>query len=292
MSKVFRIDIPAQGSTCVVADSPHSGRDYPADFDYACGLQELRQAEDMAVDTLYNFLPALGVPLLAAEFPRAYIDVNRTDTVTRKFKAEGEQDYEGTESSLARAAISPRAEKPIYNRKLKLSEVFNRVASYHKPYHDRLEKMIDDTHAANGKVVHLNLHSMPSVVQRGTKINRYDVILGTRDDASADPAITEKLRSLFAAKGYKVGVNNSGFKGAEILRRAGDPQRSRHSIQVELNRKLYMDEKALVLNASMPKLQQDLQDIMAEFTVWCDANVKAAPTPKRHPAEGRGPARA
>lgn len=287
MKNVFRFDAPQGASSIVVADSPHSGRDYPADFDHAAKREDLRHAEDMAVDQLYGFLPELGVPFLQAQFPRSYIDVNRPDTVTEKFNAEGEQDYKGTESSLVREKISPRDRQPVYSRKLKLSEVFNRVASYHKPYHDRLKQMLDDTQAKHGRVVHLNLHSMPSTVNAGKGKNSYDIIIGTRGGLSSDTAIAEKLQSLFAAKGYKTGLDVSGYKGAEIVKRHGDPAKGRHSIQVELNRKLYMDEKTLELSANMPKVQRDLKDIVAEFTVWCEAHV---PVPKKSGPKSAPPA--
>ena len=263
---VFSIDLPLTPASCVVADSPHSGKNYPADFDYACGLHELRQAEDMAVDSLYSFLPALGVPLLQAQFPRSYIDTNRADLPVQNVNDE----YDGGDSSLVRGVISPRHTTKIYDRKLSLSEVFNRVADYHRPYHDKLAEMIDEAHARHGKSVHINLHSMPSTINRGTGINPFDILIGTRDGEACAPHIAEKLQALFAAKGYAVDVDHAGYRGAEILRRHGDPDNARHSVQIEVNRALYMDEKMLALKPEFTKLQSDLREVMADFTAWCD----------------------
>ena len=263
---VFSIDLPLTPASCVVADSPHSGKDYPADFDYACGLHELRQAEDMAVDGLYSFLPALGVPLLQAQFPRSYIDTNRAELPVQNVNGE----YDGGDSSLVRSVISPRHTTKIYDRKLSLSEVFNRVADYHRPYHDKLAEMIDEAHARHGKSVHINLHSMPSTINRGTGINPFDILIGTRDREACAPHIAEKLQALFAAKGYAVDINHAGYRGAEILRRHGDPDSARHSVQIEVNRALYMDEKTLALKPEFTKLQSDLRDVMADFMAWCD----------------------
>jgi N-formylglutamate deformylase len=61
----------------VVFDSPHSGSIYPGDFNYACPSRLLRHAEDAHVDDLYGAAPAAGATLIAALFPRSYIDVNR-----------------------------------------------------------------------------------------------------------------------------------------------------------------------------------------------------------------------
>ena len=286
MKKVYKISLPGKSSGCVVADSPHSGRVYPADFNYSCKLDDLRQAEDMDVDTLYDFLPSLGIPFLQAEFPRSYVDVNRSDAGFRKPPEEG--DYAGGSSTLVRENISPRDEQPVYDRKLKLSEVFNRVAGYHKPYHDKLKQLLDDTQATHGKAVHLNLHSMPSTVQGGKKVNKYDVIIGIKGGTTADAKIAEKLRDLLAAKGYRVGIDVKGFSGAEIVKRAGDPVNGRHSLQVEINRALYMDETTLALTANLPLLQNDLKEVVRDFAAWCDMYVPGlqppAPPRPRNPA--------
>jgi len=273
---VFSIALPTDTHSCVVADSPHSGADYPADFDYSCDFHRLRQAEDMGVNSLYGFMPAIGVPLLAAEFPRSYIDANRTP-----FWIAGENgEYAGGDSTLVREVISPRHTERIYDRKLSLTEVFNRVADYHAPYHARLAEMIDDAHARHGKAVHLNLHSMPSTANRGASINQFDIALGTREGESCAPHIAETLRDLFAAKGYKVAIDTQGYRGAEIVRRHGNPDEARHSLQVEVNRSLYMDEQTLALTPGFARLQQDLKDVMTEFTAWCDGpEVGTAPRP-------------
>lgn len=278
MAKVFDIGLPRGAPGCIVADSPHSGTDYPSDFGYACSPHELRKAEDTAIDRLYEFLPDAGVPFLQARFPRSYVDPNRADDVSEKFLQEGDGDYAGAETGLVRQKCTPRSQEKVYDRKLKLSEVFNRVAAYHKPYHDKLREMLDEAHARHGKAVHLNCHSMPSAWRRGAEENPYDVIIGTQGGRTCAPAIARRLRALFEAKGYRVGMNVPGFRGAEIVRRSGDPAQGRHSLQVEINRALYMDEETLALKQpEMAKLQQDLKDIVADFRDFCDALPPAAP---------------
>lgn len=280
--RVFSLRLPAARRGCLVADSPHSGRDYPADFNHAAPRHELEKAEDRFLDRLYDFLPALGVPLLQAEFPRSYVDPNRRDTVTEKFLAEGEQEYTPVESGLVRSRCTPRSAHDVYDRPLKLSEVFNRVASKHKPYHDALASLVDETRAREGMSVHLNCHSMPSVTQRGKAKNPHDIVIGTRGGTSCDPAIAEKLKELFETKGYVVGIDVAGFSGAEIIRRTGNPADNRHSIQLELNRGLYMDEETLEFTAGAVRLKEDLKDIVRDFAVYCDA-LKPKPSAPKGP---------
>jgi len=67
----------AEPSAPLVLDSPHSGTEYPPDFSPALAHGVLRTAEDTWVADLWGDAPAQGVPLLAARFPRSYIDANR-----------------------------------------------------------------------------------------------------------------------------------------------------------------------------------------------------------------------
>ena len=74
---IYLVHGPAQATRPLVLDSPHSGRVMPADFDTLCSVAELRDGEDCFIDELYLPAIARGVPLLAAQFPRTYIDANR-----------------------------------------------------------------------------------------------------------------------------------------------------------------------------------------------------------------------
>jgi len=282
-ARILHVDAPTAKRGCVVADSPHSGTQYPADFNYACDLHELKKAEDTAVDRLFGFFPALGVPFLQADFPRSYVDPNRKDNVTDKLARSGDAVYDGTETGLVRRKCTPRSKQHVYDRTLSLSEVFNRVATYHKPYHDKLAQLLDETVQEQGRVVHVNCHSMPSTLQRGTKLNPYDVIIGTYDGATCAPEIAQKLQQLFAAKGYTCGIDVPGYRGAEIITRHGDPQNNRHSLQLEINRGLYMDEETLTLKPGAAALKADLEAIMTDFAKWCDALPRPQLTPAPKP---------
>src|SRR5438445_5558722 len=70
---------PPRRAIPLVVASPHSGADYPDDFLAASRLDPLtlRRSEDSFVDAIFGAAPDLGAPLLAARFPRPYLDVNR-----------------------------------------------------------------------------------------------------------------------------------------------------------------------------------------------------------------------
>jgi N-formylglutamate amidohydrolase len=278
---VLALHAPRRASS-VVADSPHSGRDYPADFGFSAPLHELRKAEDSYLDIIFDFMPDIGVPLLEGLFPRSYIDTNRADDISSVKNRDGV--YHPTPNGIARSRCTPRCETPVYDRPVSLREMFNRVAGYYKPYHRALKEMIDATAERAGKVVHLNLHSMPSTSKKGTAPNPYDIIIGTRDGQTAADDLALVLRDLFAARGFRVGINVPGYKGQEIVERSGNPAHNRHSVQLEISRALYMDEETLVMHdaAAIAGLKAQLRDVMSAFRDYCDER-PPAPQPKCRP---------
>ena len=75
----FRLDRPVRQTVPFLFASPHSGRQYPASLLERSRLDAvtLRRSEDAFVDELFAGAVGLGAPLLAALFPRAFLDVNR-----------------------------------------------------------------------------------------------------------------------------------------------------------------------------------------------------------------------
>ena len=76
---IFEIFEPEQQTVPVIVNSPHSGRYYPSAFLAQSRLtrESIRRSEDCFVDELFGGAVQLGAPLLRANFPRAYLDVNR-----------------------------------------------------------------------------------------------------------------------------------------------------------------------------------------------------------------------
>src|ERR1700722_6359912 len=75
----FEIFEPDRLATPLIVNSPHSGRCYPPRF-LACSRLDaltLRRSEDAFVDELFAPCVGLGAPLMRANFPRAFIDLNR-----------------------------------------------------------------------------------------------------------------------------------------------------------------------------------------------------------------------
>lgn len=251
---VLRLRGPQAAALPLVFDSPHSGTLWPDDFEVAVPRTELRRAQDSYVDELFDAAPAAGAVLLAAEFPRTYIDPNRAlDDLDATLLAEP---WPGPLAPTGKSArglgliwrLCPPGDRPIYRRKLTVAEVRRRIDLYHRPYHGALAGTLDRLHRPFGEVWHVNCHSMHSVSSpmhaEGPGVARPDFVLGDRDGTACTPAFTDWVRNWLEERGHSVRINDP-YKGVELVRAYSDPARGRHSLQIEINRRLYLDEASL-----------------------------------------------
>jgi N-formylglutamate deformylase len=262
---------PQVPETPLVLDSPHSGHRFPADFGAVADTWALRDGEDCFIDTLYMPATERGVPLLAAQFPRTYLDPNRhAADIDLALLQDGHWPDAHVPSGKERLGKSliwrlVGEGQAIYDRKLSVDEVRARVRRYHQPYHAALRGLIDAAHAAFGVSVHLNCHSMNAVSGAfgvaGPGVAHADIVLGDRDGSTCDPALTAFVRDMLAARGYAVKVNDP-FKGVELVRAYSDPEAGRHSLQIEVNKRLYMDEATREPHGGFAQLQADLMDLV------------------------------
>ena len=266
MRHVYEIRGPQQPELPLVLDSPHSGNRFPADFDAVVSETELREAEDCFVDELWGAAGALGAPLLAAQFPRTYLDPNRHAGDIDAELIDGEWRGEIVASGKAKIGKSLiwrtlEDGRPIYARRLRPEEVRLRIERFHAPYHGALRTLLDAAHRRFGAVWHINCHSMRAVAGRqsddGEGRPRADIVLGDRDGTTCDPGFTKFVRATLARMGYNVKVNDP-YKGVELVRAYSDPRARRHSLQIEINKRLYMDEAKLEKTPGFRDLQANL----------------------------------
>ncbi len=263
------------GSTPLVLDSPHSGTDYPQDFGFACDLAILRKAEDTHVEKLYSFAPALGCAWIEAHFPRSYLDANRNTTELDFNMLDGNWPHPVeshdpavlSKLKLGKGLIWRVTDDgvPLYARRLGVAEVLSRIARCWQPYHAAVAQAIDAAHTRHGYSIHINCHSMPAVASSHATefpgMAHADFVLGNRDHTTASEGLVLEMKNLLQGLGYSVAVNHP-YKGVELVRRYSDPSRQRHSVQVEINRKLYMHEGTLEMHAGFAPLQAHLQSLV------------------------------
>lgn len=281
----YRLHGPAEPRTPLVLDSPHSGFDFPADFGAAVSEFELRDGEDCFVDQLWLPATERGVGLIAARAPRTYIDCNRhAGDIDLALIESGHWPGELAPSGKARlgkALIWRTLDdgRAIYERKLGVEEVQHRIARYHQPYHRALRERIEATHARFGASWHIDCHSMNAVAgaqgEGGAGVARADIVLGDRDGTTCDAAFTGFVRAHLVGCGYEVKINDP-YKGVELVRAYSYPAARRMSLQLEVNKRLYMDQATREKTAGFARLQRDIASLVDALLDYTASATRAA----------------
>lgn len=276
MTSPFDIIRPTGAEIPLVLDSPHSGTHYPEDFQPAVPRELLRQAEDSFVDELYASGPSLGATLIAARFPRSYIDPNRSllDIDTSLLDAPWPGPAAASRKTQLGIGLIWRVldtGEPIYARRLSVEEVKQRIVRYHQPYQRAVRDALDHVHEHFGAVFHLNLHSMPAmsskISEEGPGVPRADFVLGDRDGTTCESEFTALVAETLRAMGYHVKINDP-YKGVELVRAFSDPSAQRHSLQVEVNRRIYMDERTREKTPGFGELRANLDRLLAAVAAY------------------------
>jgi N-formylglutamate amidohydrolase len=268
----FRVARPAGGAltTPVICASPHSGRIYPPAMMAASQLDRrtIRRSEDAYVDELIAAAPNFGHTLIAAEFARAFIDVNRepweldpamfADELPAFAKARTARVAAGL-GAIARIVCEGQE---IYARKLMFAEAEGRVQQVHQPYHAALSALIADTKARSGLAVLIDWHSMPAAAANGRSGEPCDFVLGDRFGAACAGAVAGLVERELAAMGYRV-ARNTPYAGGYTTEHYGRPGRKVHALQVEISRALYFDERELAPTPGFETLKADLERLFA-----------------------------
>jgi N-formylglutamate deformylase len=284
MEKPFSLTMPVMQAAPLVLTSPHSGRRYPEAFLAASRLDAMaiRRSEDSFVDELFAAAPSLGVPLLAAEFPRAYCDVNREAWELDPGMFEDPlPGYVNAVSPRVSAGLGTIARivgtgEPIYRKKMRFAEAESRIVKCWQPYHEALQGLISATREKFGACVVLDCHSMPSApAPRGAALP--DVVLGDVHGTSCAPQITAFVDRKLSQLGLRL-RRNDPYAGGYITRHYGRPREGVHVLQVEFSRALYMDEAALQKTPPFDDLAAKLSLFLAAMVEVTAVLLPARPT--------------
>ena len=276
--KILNVEGDEGQSIPLIIDSPHSGTEYPLDFNHQADFAKLRQAEDSYVDELYKHVSSIGGVFLDAKFPRSYIDPNRSENdfiledLHEKNNSTCEIKFKPTIKSqlgigLVWLKIPPNGE-PMYRDKITLKQLMHRVNTYHRPYHKILKNILDNTYKKFGNFYHVNAHSMQNQAtamsdqSQGTK--RPDFVIGDREGTSCKRRFTDLIVDFLKSLNYSVDVNYP-YKGMELIRAYSDPLQNKNSVQIEVNRKLYMNEETREKIDNFKILKQDLKKLINEI---------------------------
>lgn len=248
----------------IIISIPHSGRNYEKKFlnQTNLNINDLRRSEDAYVDEIL-FLNLNNVSFLKANFPRIFVDVNRTPLEIDPFMWEQnalKKLYnQKTQKVLSGIGVFPKVTLNgdfIYRHKLPYSEAQRRFFNYYFPYHKKIREIIKFTKKKFKKAIVLDCHSMSSEIID----NNVDFVLSNGDGKTASKEIIMSIKKKLNKYGYEVNINDP-FKGGFISMYHSNVKKNIHFVQVEINKKLYMFEKNLIINK---KKIADLQLLFEE----------------------------
>jgi len=261
----FEILEPGDWRGPIVFNSPHSGRVYPRDFLAAARLDlaTLRRSEDSFVDDLIIGTVRRGHPVMRAHFPRCYVDVNREPYELDPRMFDGRlPSFANTRSMRVAGGLRTVARvvgdsQEIYGERIPVDDALRRIENLYKPYHRALRRLLTRVHRDFGAAVLVDCHSMPSTAGTKDERHRADVVLGDRYGTSCVGAVAETIEATLRRLGYAVS-RNKPYAGGFITEHYGNPAAGVHSIQLEINRALYMDERRYERAATFARLAADL----------------------------------
>ncbi|MBL8564534.1 MAG: N-formylglutamate amidohydrolase [Hyphomicrobiaceae bacterium] len=261
----FVVSQPLQPRVPFVFCSPHSGRIYPNHFLAQSRLDPvaLRRSEDCYVDELFAAVVGLGAPLIAARFPRAYLDVNREpyeldpQLIREKLPQFANAHSARVVGGLGTIARIVADGESIYRAPLALEAALARIEALYMPFHAELNRLLQRTQELFGYAILIDCHSMPSAPMSRGVLTRPDFVLGDRFGASCDTQLSLFVRDHLAGAGYDVHMNRP-YAGGYITEHYGRPSRGWHALQIEMNRGLYLHEQTLEKSAGFDRLANDL----------------------------------
>jgi N-formylglutamate amidohydrolase len=231
----------------------------------------IRSSEDAFVDQLYAAAPDFGAPLIRACAPRAFLDLNRGPDEVDPALIDGLNRKPQNPRIASGLGVIPRVVangRHIYRGKITLAQAHHRIANYWRPYHDQLQTLMDESNRAYGQSILIDCHSMPheALTNMSSRNSVHpDIVLGDRFGSTAAPQIMDQVEQAFTNAGFRV-ARNAPFAGAYIVQQYGNPARSQHAIQVEIDRRIYMDEQTLMPNPDFAHIKAVISGVVAQIS--------------------------
>ena len=251
--QLFSVVSPTENETPVVVEIPHAGLLVPPPFvrDIIAPVRALGRDADLLVDRLYVDAPLRGATLLVAHTSRYVVDLNR---------AEDDWDRDGARMPRGLVWHTTTQGEACIGRPITRADVDARLDRVHRPYHTTLKRLLAEKKSRFGIAVLLAAHSMPSVGRGG--VVRADVVPGTQGRTTAAGKLIDLVDAHARESGWNV-RHDEPYKGGYSTRTYGRPQTGIHAVQVEIARRLYMDEVALTPTADFERMR-----------TWCAALVE------------------
>lgn len=273
---VLHCRTPAEKSFPLVFDIPRSGSDYPREFQSPANFDAVRRSVSMYVEDLYSLAPDEGATWLYALFPNVYIDANRheLDLDPEWVTGDWPEPFQTSDKSIRGMGLIPRVcgkgDVALQDKPISADDLKHRLDNYYWPYHNLLRDILAGFKSRDGIAFHVSCHSMSSVggfavPDPGRKRSDFDI--GTRDGETCDTSFSDAVVSFLKDKGYDATLNEH-FPGAESVNKHGDPANNIHSLQIEINRSIYMNEDTYRRGERFDTIQKDLGGLATHLAAF------------------------
>ena len=234
--EIFKIIEPNIPKVPIIISVPHAGTFIPEDIRSKMNpeLSDKLDDTDWFIDKLYGFALELGITIITANYSRWVVDLNRNP--------ENQPLYNDGRVITDVVTVTDFNGNQIYQNNYipDSEEVARRVELFHKPYHEKLDELLQQTKAEFGKVLLFDAHSIRKSVPGIRSEDFPDLILGDNDETSASAELIKATIDSLQNKGYEFSHNHP-FKGGYITRSFGKPEENIHALQLEMCKTNYMN---------------------------------------------------
>ena len=258
MGAPFELLEPTGAETPIIVEIPHAGLELSPQFlePLAAPARALARDADLYVDKLYEDAPVEGATVIVARTSRYVVDLNRGEADIDSDVVEGAASGVHMHHGLIWRTTADGDQ--ALERKLTRAELDERLELVWRPYHRALSALIERKRLRFGLAFVLAAHSMPSVERQGGREGRgaegsrparplrarADVVPGTRGRRSADPRFIDAVEAHAIGRGWTV-RHDEPYAGGFSTQHYGRPAEGVHAVQIELARRLYLDEATL-----------------------------------------------
>ena len=243
--------------TPIVLSVPHAGRAYPPECAALTrvGIDRLIRLEDRYADQLAQHCSAAGCHVIIAHLPRLWIDLNRAETDVDAQMIDPPLRVPSSVSHKVRSGLGlvPRrlaGVGDIWRAKLSRDDLVARILIAHRPYHAAVSAALAAAQNRFGGALLIDLHSMPPLMTDPPA----DIVIGDRFGRSADARMAEVTRAICESAGFRVALNTP-YPGGYLIERHGRPVHNIHALQLEVDRRLYLDDALTEPGYGLEKIQ-------------------------------------
>ncbi len=267
MQAPFTVIEPRGEETPVIVEIPHAGLwiDGPALATLAAPARSIGRDADLWVDELYADAPDHGATVIAAHVSRYVVDLNRSERDVDSESVEGAPANARATRGIVWRLTSDGVR--VLDAPLPRVELERRLDAYYRPYHATIAALIERKRARFGHAILVAAHSMPSVGRAAhgdPNAHRADVVPGTRGRTSAAARFIDAVDAHARGSGFSV-AHDDPYQGGFTTVNYGRPSQSSHVVQVELARRLYMNEATLQKAVTFDRVRTFCGELVARL---------------------------